>query len=163
MVKKELAHHPDVLFLQVLRYDFDSTSEGSKKVKRTITLSPTLVVQGATYHLIFVTFHSGSQASQGHYTCRAKEPFSKKWHKFTDKSTEESSLPKNSYAATLLVYEKFIEDDQKTTLMLHELRGLRESVMNRETQQIKMRAKDDGAGNIVTQYLANVVSRSSSA
>lgn len=77
MVKKELAHHPDVLFLQVLRYDFDSTSEGSKKVKRTITLSPTLVVQGATYHLIFVTFHSGSQASQGHYTCRAKEPFSK--------------------------------------------------------------------------------------
>ena len=48
-------------------------------------------------------------------------------------------------------------------IMLHELRGLRESVMNRETQQIKMRAKDDGAGNIVTQYLANVVSRSSSA
>ena len=112
---------------------------------------------------MFVTFHSGSQASQGHYTCRAKEPFSKKWHKFTDKSTEESLLPKKSYAATLLVYEKFIEDNQKTTLMLHELRGLRESVMNRETQQIKMRAKDDGAGNIVTQYLANVISRSSSA
>ena len=47
--------------------------------------------------------------------------------------------------------------------MLQELRGVREEVMNRETQQRKMRAKDDGAGNIVTQYLANVVSRSSSA
>ena len=131
IVKKELAHHPDILCPQVMRSDFVVEEGETLKVKKVITLSPKLVVQGVTYHLNFVIFHSGNQASEGHYTCLAKDLFSNSWHKFTDKSAIKLKLSETACTASLLVYKKALEYNQKTTSMIQELGRLRAQVMTR--------------------------------
>ena len=142
------------MFLQLLRYactniynqETQKYEFDTDKVKRPIKLNEELSVQDHTYKLRFITFHIGSQASEGHYNCLIKDAKGS-WHKMNDGTSKKDKLPAASQAATVLVYER--ADDTDKSKMCQQLEVLRARLKNKIFKQPERKEE----GEIVRIYL----------
>lgn len=75
----ELRTAPDVLFLQLLRYIYDTTTLERKKVMRKITFPNTLTLRDEEYSLVAVLYHKGKSAYGGHYICEVLNWLTSEW------------------------------------------------------------------------------------
>lgn len=62
-------HHPDVLFIQLLRYVYDKNTYAKTKLMTPLTFPSAITLGAEQYTLVAVLYHKGTSAYGGHYVC----------------------------------------------------------------------------------------------
>ena len=118
-----IAQAPQILTLQLKRFDMMSMSMFSNKLKHKIDYQQVLDIsefmsaehncKEMKYELYGVLVHSGFSCNSGHYYSYCKNPKGK-WHCFNDSNVSQSSIHQvlNQDEAYLLFYNKITVGDQ---------------------------------------------------
>ncbi|CAB1345339.1 unnamed protein product, partial [Coregonus sp. 'balchen'] len=100
----KMLHHPEILTLQLKRFEFDDHSMSYVKKDCCVDIPHTLQTKNCDYELYAVVDHVGSLRG-GHYTATIKSHDDHNWYVFDD--TKVRQVVCGSQSAYLLMYNKW--------------------------------------------------------